>query len=280
MGIENIIPNTKNPHRETPMRMRLLIAANRKQEKVNKTTVVGRENIKGIPPDGKVVVMTTHLTNSDIPVVLDAIADDLDLAVSDQSTHHRFFGSQSEPGMAAAIALAEPGSFLAFDYHKNASGEKSPLMFNPENFERMLAVLEKGKSLVVSAHNPSEEQRENLDSVAGGNGGVYLALLSGAYILPITVSLTKAETGKKEPGTIQENPNALVSIGKPFRLEKIEGLGHLAEIVEKRKGTKKQPPQRLTKEDVEEVSRLSKALHERSKEVMKIMSEQLSTQGQ
>ena len=147
-----------------------------------------------------------------------------------------------------------------------------------ENFEPAEKALTEGKDILIAAHNPSQEPVQNLDNIKGGYGGVYLAEVTDAYILPITVVLDKA-TGMYEPSlkilkNLTDKPNASVAIGKPFKLEKIDGIEHFSEINEKRKNGIK-----LTEEERIEFSRLADALREKSQEVMKKMSEQLLTQS-
>jgi hypothetical protein len=238
---------------------------------IKNLTVKGKENINKIPEGAKVVAMTTHLTDLDIPASIEAVARELDLAVMNLSTHHQFWGKQGEIPTNIGIRIAGKDNFIPIDYHKDDTGRKSPKAFNPENFDPAVNALEDGKSVMVAAHSPSKEPLQNLDGVKGGYGGVYLAMLTDAYILPITVKLDRAvgmygETLK----TIKERPNASVVIGQPFKFEKIEGIEHFAELV--KKGGKN-----LTEEERKEFSGLTDALRKKSQEVMRILSEQLST---
>jgi hypothetical protein len=238
---------------------------------VKEIKIIGRENIKEIPPGAKVVIMTTHLTDLDISVAIHAVAREMDVAVTNQSTHHQFFGQQGEMPTNIGIRIAGKDNFIPIDYHKDEKGDKAPKAFNPENFESAAEAMEKGKSVIVAAHNPSKEPLQNLDEVRGGYGGVYLAELTDAYILPLTVTMDKAVgMNNNILKTIKERPTASAVIGKPFKLEKIEGIEHFSELAKKREDGEK-----LTEEEHLEFSRLADALRERSALVIKIMSEQL-----
>ena len=240
---------------------------------VRNVSVKGKENIGKIPKGAPVVAMTTHLTDLDIPVAIEAVARELDLAVMNLSTHHKFWGRQGEIPTNIGIRIAGKDNFIPLDYHKDESGQKSPKAFNPENFEPAVEALEEGKSVMIAAHNPSREPLQSLDGVNGGYGGIYLALLTGAYILPITVKLDRAVGMYSDTlKTIKERPNASAVVGKPFKVEKVKGLENFSELV-KRGG------KNLTEEERTEFLRLINVLREKSQEVMKILSEQLSTQN-
>jgi 1-acyl-sn-glycerol-3-phosphate acyltransferase len=235
---------------------------------VGKIEVSGKENINKIPPNAKVIVMTTHLTDLDMPIVVHAVAKDLDIVEMDMSPHHKLFGKQSEFGTNIGMRAIGMKNFLPIDYDKDDSGKKTSKTFNPDNFDPAVEIMEKGKAILIAAHNPLTESAKNLDNVKGGYGGVYLAGLTGAYILPITVVLDK-DAGIYGDGinTLKKKPNASVVIGEPFQFEKIDGIENLSKLIKNRD---------WRDEDFEEFSRLNKILNEKSKFVIKKMSEQLS----
>ncbi len=273
MGIENNISNTK-PKEKVSQRLWL---TNELGMKVwfKSITVEGKENIKAIPEGAKVVIMPTHLTDLDVTLAIHAVARELNVSVMNVSIHHKFWGPQGEKGTNLSLHIAGKKNFLPIDFINRESGDKDPKMFNPENFERAAKDMEAGKGIIISVHRGKQEALEDLDDVRGGYGGVYLASLApNTYILPITVKLDKPSGMYADPmKTLKNRPNASVLIGKPFQLEKTEGMEHLSEIDKKRKEGKE-----LTKEDREEFSRLADALREKSKGVMKRMSEQLAIQ--
>ncbi len=273
MGMENNATNPKN-RKEVPQRLWLANEANLTFA-VKKVKVTGKENIQEIPPGAKIVIITTHLTDLDIPVAIHAVARDLDVSVTNLSTHHKFFGKQGEMPTNIGIRIAGKDNFIPIDYHKDEEGKKSPKAFNPENFEPAVEAMENGKSIIVAAHNPSKEPLQNLDSVRGGYGGVYLAELTDAYILPLTVTLDKAVGMYNDTlKTVKERPSASAVNGKPFKLEKIEGIEHFSELTKKRKSG-----EGLNEEERKEFSRLADALRKRSQEVIERLYAQLLTQN-
>jgi hypothetical protein len=238
---------------------------------VGNIEVKGQKNIASLPPDAKVVVLTTHMTDLDVPLATHAVAKVLDAAVMNLSTHHKFFGPQGEMPTNIGIRVAGKGNFIPIDFHKNEKGQKSPKAFNPENFEPAMAAMEKGKSVLIAAHNPSREPLQTLQGVKGGYGGVYLAEMADAYILPVSVLLDKKSGMHANMiKTVLEKPNASVSIGKPFKVEKIEGIEKISEIMKKRKSG-----QKLSEEEIKEFSRLTNALREQSEIIMQHLSAQL-----
>ena len=264
---------TTESRQGTPQRLWLANEANLKFA-VKDIKVTGQKNIKEIPAGAKVVVLTTHLTDLDVPLAIHAVGHELNVAIMNLSTHHKFFGKQGEAPTNIGIRIAGKGNFIPIDYHKDESGIKSPKAFNPDNFEPAVRAMQEGKSVVTAAHSPSSEFRESLEGVRGGYGGVYLAELTDAYVLPVVIKLDRA-TGmyKTMVKTITiAKPNAAVTVGKPFKLEKIAGIERFAEINKKREDGIK-----LSDEERVEFSRLADALRERSQVVMKQLSDQLKT---
>ena len=79
MGIENIGNNLK-PAEKVPQRLWLANEVNLKMI-VKDVKVSGKENLEAIPKDAKVVIMTTHMTDFDIPVAIHTLAKDLNIVV-------------------------------------------------------------------------------------------------------------------------------------------------------------------------------------------------------
>lgn len=274
MGMENNVHGQKI-RKEIPKRLWLANEVNLRLA-VSNVEVAGKENIKRIPEGAKVVIMTTHLTDLDIPVSIHAVGKDLDVVVTNQSTHHKLSGPQSEAITNIGLHIAGKKNFIPIDYYKDKTGKKSPKAFNPDNFEPAVSALKEGKAVMIAAHNPSQETGEKLDDIKGSYGGVYLALLSDAYILPVTVALDRAG-GMYEPSLLKtykklDRPNATAFIGQPFKLERVGGIERFSELA-KKSGNK------LNEEERIEFSKLADILREKSREVLKRMSEQSTTQN-
>jgi hypothetical protein len=269
MGIEHNFNNKIEERKEVSTRLWL---ANEAMIKIaiGEIETLGKDNINKIPPGSKVVIMTTHLTDLDVPIAIHTVAKDMNISIMNMSVHHNFF---DEASTNIGMRIAGKDNFIPVDYKKDESGPggKSPENFNPNNFEPALADMDKGKAIMIAAHNPSREAANNLDNVKGGYGGVYLAELSNAYILPITVSLDRAAGMYGDNlKTIKEKPNASVAIGEPFQLEKIDGIENLSKLTKKREDGNK-----LNEEEFAEFFRITKALREQSELVIKHMSSQL-----
>lgn len=277
MGIETI-KNDKKNRQEVSQRLWLANEAALKFA-VKDIELKGKENIKAIPPGAKVVIMTTHLTDLDVLLAIHAVARDLNVAVMNESVHHNFFGEQGEFTTSLGLRVAGKNSFIPIDFKKTASGAKAPKAFNPENFEPAAKAVEEGKAVLIAAHNPSQKPLQNLDNVRGGYGGVYLSLLTDAYILPVTVVLDRA-TGMYVPALEkikkmkEDRPNASVVIGKPFKLEKVPEIKRFGELTKKRKTGSE-----LTDEERTEFSKLADVLREKSEEIISRMSDQITTQN-
>jgi len=239
----------------SPKRLMLSIEALLKLQ-VGKVEVSGQEHLKDIPPNRKLVIATTHISDLDVPITVGSLGHDLDLAVVNMSVHHSL---REEAGTFLGVMASGRDNYIPVDFNRDKeTGVKTAGLFNPQNFEPMRSALNKGKRVLIAAHNPSH------DAELGepGYGAAYLAELEGAMILPVGVQLL----GEKELGmygtgakTFAHKPDAKVSIGQPFELEKIQGLEELGQIMAKR-----QSGEKLTKENLQRFSELKKSLKEQS----------------
>ncbi len=270
MSIENPFSNQLPPEeglltrekKETSSRLLLAIETNL-IPLVGKVEVIGRENLTEMPPNKKVIILTSHLSDIDIPLTIKALGHDFDIAVVDQSTHHSF---REDPAGKISIGLAGEKNFIPIDW-KVVDGEKQS-RFNADNFASMSEALDSGKDLVFAAHNPSE----NGELTNGGVGGVYLSQLSDAIILPVAINI-KGEgflAGKNVSKSVINRPDAEVSIGSPIKLEKIEGIERYKEILDKRKNK-----QKLTPEEISEFKELTQKLRDQSDIVMNSIAQML-----
>ncbi len=246
--------------------------------------IKGKEHFSEIPANAKIVVVSTHLTDVDMQLAIEAVGHDMDLAITNQSLLHEF---RTSPDMYAAMKISGKGNFIPVDYERvkvkekdNEGKEKTvkksvPGPFNPDNFVPAMEALEKGKSVLVAAHNSSSEVQD-IDSLHGGYGAVYLALSTGAYILPVASRLDRADAGmsKDQVKNLMNRPNAEVVIGKPFQLEKIPGIEHYSELLKKRKELAENGAV-LAPEEFEEFSRIGRILREQSRMVIEKLREQL-----
>ena len=224
--------------------------------------VTGLEQIDRIPPDRMVIVATSHLTDLDIPATISALGNVLDLAVSDQSSHHKF---SDEAAGYAAITLAGKKNFLPIDF-QGSGAEKRPAVFNPDNFEPMVEAMHEGKSVLMAAHTPS--LRGQLER--GGNGVPYLASLTHALILPVAIELVSEENLGQvadQLKTALKRPPVRVCIGEPIEFYPIPGIERLSVLIEKRR-----QGNTLSDDESAEFSRLSRALRQQSQMLMRVIT--------
>jgi hypothetical protein len=225
----------------------------------------GEEHLKEIPPNKSVVIATTHISDLDVPIATLKLGKYFDIAITDESIHHSFFG---EPSTNIGIRIAGRENFIPIDT-KNIEGKKQG-EFNPQNFELMRDALEKGKAIIIAAHNPTQKWKLS----KGGYGAAYLtAICKNVVILPVVVNIESdeplgmAETILKD---VIKRPDASVYIEKPFELEKISGIEDFKTILGKRKRGEK-----LTKDERLRFSELKTALEKRSDQIMQALASDL-----
>ena len=270
--MEKFTPLGKDGKTTTSRRLMLGLEATLALQ-VGKVNIEGSENIKKIPKDRKVIVVSTHITDLDFILTAKAVGGDLNLAMTDLSTHHSL---KKEAPMYLALLAAGKDNFFPIDFEmdkkeengKTYQGAKS---FNPENFTPMAKAMEHGKAILIAGHNPSH------NGMLGdaGYGAAYLAEIADAVILPVGVNV---KTKDKNTGlygsqvrTFFKKPDADVRIGAPFELPKIEGIEEFSKLLQKRKDIAIKG-ERLSNEDMDKFLQLSKMLRERSGEILKKLS--------
>ena len=196
---------------------------------LGKIEVTGKENIDEIPPGAKVVIVVTHISDLDLPVAIKTLGHDFDIVVTAQSTNFNFL---EDPVGYTVTKIAGAENFLPVDYAKVNGGKRAE--FNPDNFDSMNKALEEGKEIVIAAHNPTKDGKLGNGSV----GPIYLAQISGAIILPVSVNLKTAEAlgidGENKIKTMLKKPDTEVYIGKPIKLDQLEGVDEIKKIMNKR----------------------------------------------
>lgn len=222
---------------------------------VKEIKVNGREHLKEIPEGKKVIVVTTHVTDLDIPVTIKTLGKDFDFVVTHESVQDDI---KKDPKAYLVNQIAGQDNFLPVEY-KKIDGKKVA-GFNPDDYENIKDVLGAGeKTVIFSAHNPSHQNKLE----KGGYGAVYLAQLTpDSILLPVSVNITKA-------GMVRSN--AEVTISEPIIPSSIEGVEHFSEIFEKRSNG-----QKLTKDDIEEFSRIKNELQDQTNEIMHVLAANIS----
>ena len=245
----------------------------RKMELMAKATfkveAVGQENLAAIPPDRRVVFVTTHITNSDVPLALSVLGKDFHLVVGDASTNHDF---HKNPFGYIGDTLAGKENFMPVSRRVDKDlARGSTGVFNPEDFENMKPVFDENKAVILPAYYLDRNTDLRLPE-KGGYGAAYLAEAVDAVIVPIAINVKSKETVNTPLSGVMaalSRPEAEVVIGKPFELEKMENISAVREIMAKRKQGK------LSGEDVAAFKDASNGLRERSDVLMQHLAELL-----
>lgn len=256
--------NSEQEKGTTPKRLLLALEANLKFV-TGEINVEGIEHIKEIPPDKKVIIVTTHLSDLDVPIAALKLGKYFNIAITSESLHHSFRG---EAGVNIGLRIAGKENFIPIEYKKVKGGKQGA--FNPENFKPIKDALNSGKAVVIAGHNPTQKWQ----LPKGGYGAAYLAdITENAILLPVTVNLESEEPiGMAETlvKNIAKRPDANINIGAPMEIKKIIGIGDLADIMNKR-----DHGETLTHQERKRFSELKKALEVQSDAIMEKLASPL-----
>ena len=185
--------------------------------------VKGEENLQKIPKDKKLLIVTSHISDIDMPIATYALVKEFNIFLTNQSSQHTFSG---DPAMNSIMRLVGKDNFAPIDYRQDGSLKRSA--FNPNNFIDINEgkAKEKGNRIpMVAAHNPARGELPK-----GGYGAVFLAQIMDATILPVAVDL-KSDSATEPMGmadnqitTLKAKPEMEVTIGEPIFLDQIGGL--------------------------------------------------------
>src|SRR3989344_7493077 len=221
---------------------------------VGDITVSGKEHLNEIPPGKRVIIVTTHISDVEIPVATAILGREFDIAVTNMPKQHSF---TKDPAINTAVRIAGKNNFI-------------PIDFSPENFGKMKEALDSGKAVVIPGHAPSRKwQLER-----GGYGAAYLAnIVKDTVILPVSMNVKAENNGKRKERTITnmlKKPDVEVFVGKPLEIQPVEGMEELADIAQRAKNG-----QSPTSEELELFSGLKKKLREQSDLIMRALAEPL-----
>jgi len=216
---------TKSPEQKHQTPTALMLGVEALLAGVIKSLDVRYDPEAEIDPAESYIVAISHKTGLDVPIVIKALGDVLDLAVTDQSTHHGPM-RLSDPTTISVKIIGEE-NFIPISYVQDGR-EKRP-SFNPADAYAMTSAMERGKSLIVAAHNPSDKVAvQDLNTVRPGYTAALLAHLTGAKILPVLVDIDEQGQG------IMRRKNARVFVGAPYAIEGEQDMGDMQTIMNKR----------------------------------------------
>jgi 1-acyl-sn-glycerol-3-phosphate acyltransferase len=197
-----------------------------------KVRVQGEAHLTEIPPYKNVIIVTTHISDIDVPATALIMGRYFDIAISNISTQHSLLTSWRDPFIYIGLRIAGIKNFLpiTYRYESNSFNAKVRGVFNPDDFEVMRNALYAGKAVIISGHNPSKQWKLS----RGGCGAAYLAeITENAIMVPVTVNVKKyvLPDDLRKEGTlvsILERPDVDVYVGKPFEIQRTDGVEELA----------------------------------------------------
>jgi hypothetical protein len=234
-----------------------------------KVNAIGQENLAAIPPNRRVIFVTTHITNSDVPLALSVLGKDFHLVVGDASSNHDF---SRNPFGYIGDTLAGKENFMPVSRRTDKNLARGSIgVFNPEDFENMKPVFDEDKAVILPAYYMDRNKDLELPK-KGGYGAAYLAETTDAVIVPVAINVKSKETVNTPLSGVRaalSRPEAEVAIGKPFELEKMGDISAVREIMAKRQQGK------LSGEDIAAFKEASRGLRERSDVLMQHLAELL-----
>jgi hypothetical protein len=235
----------------------------------SKVETVGEENLDSIPPDRRVIFVTTHITNSDVPLALSVLGKKFHLVVGDASTNHDL---SKNPLGYIGDTLAGKENFMPVSRRTDKSLARGSIgVFNPDDFENMKPVFDNNKAVILPAYYIDRNKDLKLPE-KGGYGAVYLAETANAVIVPVAINVKSKETVNTPLSGIKaalSRPEAEVIIGQSFELQKMENISDVKEIMAKRREGA------LSREDVSAFKEATHELRERSDVLMQHLAELL-----
>lgn len=253
-----------------------------------KPEVLGTGNLTEIPANVPLIVVTSHISDNDIPTIESELRPRLresrpnrGLGISLQSDN------LVDPRTAPFIKIAGKEHFFEYDVHMDKKTNRLQFIFNPANFRKMNEALHHGIDIITAAHEP-------ISSIPGsgwelpersGLGAAYLAQMANAVVLPVALDIqTDKPVGMSADvrGTIRrllkrQRPNTRMIIGKPFTLDKIndshlEQFGKYASSISKLEGASLE---QLSPEDKANAKMVLRRLREQSNLIMRSIADLL-----
>jgi len=196
------------------------------------------------------IVATSHQTGLDVPLAVKALGDDMDLVVTDQSTHR----SVQELSGLIGMKIAGEDNFLSIAYQFNGR-KKQPAMFRVDDATLVVDALGRGKSVVTAAYNPVEDGGRY--ERKPGYSAAYSSLLTGAPVLPVGIQSARTHVLSRSP--------AAVVIGEPLAFSAEPMIASLQDILNRRN------TERLSKNDVAEVAEYTRMIRARGKQLFDVV---------
>ena len=196
--------------------------------------VVGEENLDSIPSDRRVVFITTHITNSDIPLGVIRARQKIPSDRRGRINASRHIGKYVRFCRGCSCGRKK---FIPISRRKVKDAPVGSVgIFDPEDFDEIETAFDKNKAVILSAYYISHNKDLRLPQ-KGGYGAAYLAEMADAVIVPVAADVKSEEYKNTTLGAIKvslSRPDANVIIGEPFELKKMKDISAIKEIMKKR----------------------------------------------
>ena len=202
-----------NEQRKTSSKLNFLLGIDlMRQVETNKIEIIGKEKLEKFPHNKPIVFITTHLSDTDVPLASFVLSRYFNIGITHSSTHN----PKENLGVYLETLIGGKENFFSVK-HKKVNGRETGF-FDPNDFIKMQEATKSGKSLIIaSSYNAKDTNPQQIGSTIPDNlgyGAVYLAHKIGAILVPIAVNLKPKEQGGR--------PESEVIIGDYLDLPKIE----------------------------------------------------------
>lgn len=178
-----------------------------------KVEVEGEANLEKIPDDKKVIIVTTHVSDMDMPIIAKVLGNKFGLVITDLSIHRSpLLSLKSSDPTIGGVLIAGRENFLPISYSQE-KGRRTGLI-KREDSERIKEALGKGKTVMIAAHNPSFDGK--MPPKPGFIATRCAQTVEDAIILPVSVDTSGGS--KFSPKDLIRKKEARVVIGEPFSL--------------------------------------------------------------
>lgn len=179
----------------------------------------------------KVIVVPTHITDADVPFVASVVGARRDILMANHETH---YSPTKDPIMYLTMLASGRDNYapVSAKWVTDEEGNKAEkATFNPKNYDRMLAGLDKGKTVVISSQNNHEKKPEMREHAGVGNVWLYQMAVEkyGAENVVLIPAAMWFDTENPHVGmsghdrdTFQEKPPTHVAFGEPISLDTVD----------------------------------------------------------
>lgn len=238
-------------------------------KEVNVSGKEGLTEFQETHPDAKYVIAGTHFTGLDVQTALSQLGDRLDIQVTGESLVHDQFINRTMINQIGA------DRFTDLQYQKTQSGKTA--VFNPDNFNELQAKMEEGRTPWMAIHPYSRSK----GMISARVGTAYLAQKSDSWIIPTALYLEGGAMNLETPGEmitqaigrLRGKTKANYFVGQPMKLEPIENVAIIEQVINKRAAKEK-----ITPEERAEFSRVHQALKEQTAYIAQTVAELLPEQ--